>query len=286
MTILGAIEAGGTKFVCAVSDDQLNIIERISIPTTVPEETMQHVKDFFDKYQVDSFGIGSFGPINVNEDSETYGYITSTPKPGWNNYNFVGFMNESFNKPIYWTTDVNAAAYGEYKLGAAKGIKNSIYLTIGTGVGGGAVINGEVFNGYSHPEMGHIKVQRHPDDSFKGSCPYHDDCLEGMASGSSIEKRTGQKGSDLPPSHEVWKFASYYLAQAVMNYSLILAPERIILGGGVMKQDHMVTLVQEKVTTLLNGYLSLPDMEDYLQTPGLGDNAGITGCLLLAKELI
>lgn len=285
MTMLGAIEAGGTKFVCAVSDDQLNIIERISIPTTVPEETMQKVKEFFDQYQVDSFGVGSFGPIDVNKDSDTYGFITSTPKPGWSNYDFVGFMKEVFNKPIYWTTDVNEAAYGEYKLGAAKGINNCLYLTVGTGVGGGAVINGEVFNGYNHPEMGHIKIQRHPNDHFKGSCPYHDDCLEGMASGSAIEKRSGQKGADLLPTHEAWEFASYYLAQAVMNYSLILSPERIILGGGVMKQNHMLALVQQKVTELLNGYLDLPDMNDYLKTPGLGDNAGITGCLLLAKEL-
>ncbi|MBZ6527424.1 ROK family protein [Aerococcaceae bacterium DSM 111021] len=286
MTVLGAIEAGGTKFVCAVSDNALNIIERVSIPTTVPEETMEEVVRFFKQYDVDSFGIGSFGPIDVSTNSETYGYITSTPKPGWNQFDFVGYMKQAFNKPIYWTTDVNAAAYGEYKLGAARGIPSSMYLTIGTGVGGGAVINGEIFNGYSHPEMGHIKVQRHPDDNKKGACPYHGDCLEGLASGSAIEKRFGQKGTDLPETHEAWEFTAYYLAQALMNYSLILSPERIILGGGVMKQAHLLPMIQEKLEELMAGYMVLPPMSEYVQTPGLKDNAGITGCLLLAHKSI
>lgn len=285
MTLLGAIEAGGTKFVCAVSDQALNIIERISIPTTVPEETMPLVIDFFKQYDVDAFGIGSFGPIDVNPASETYGYITSTPKPGWGQFDFVGYMKEAFNKPVFWTTDVNAAAYGEYQLGAARQIENMMYLTIGTGVGGGAVIDGKIFNGYSHPEMGHIKVERHPDDHLDGTCPYHGDCLEGLASGSAIEKRFGKKGIELPDSHDAWKFTAYYLAQALMNYSLILSPERIILGGGVMKQPHLLPMIQEQLETLMADYLSLPPMEEYVQTPGLEDDAGITGCLLLAREL-
>ena len=286
MTLLGAIEAGGTKFVCAVSDNALNIIERVSIPTTVPEETMEAVVDFFGKYDVASFGIGSFGPIDVNPASETYGYITSTPKPGWNQFDFVGHLKKAFGKPIYWTTDVNAAAYGEYKLGASRDIPNSLYLTIGTGVGGGAVINGEVFNGYSHPEMGHIKVQRHPEDTGEGSCPYHGDCLEGLASGSAIEKRFGKKGIDLPKDHKAWEFTAYYLAQALMNYSLVLSPERIILGGGVMKQAHLLPMIQAKLEELMAGYLALPPMVEYVQTPGLEDNAGITGCLLLAQKIL
>lgn len=286
MTLLGAIEAGGTKFVCAVSDLELNIIERISIPTTVPEETMSQVTEFFKKYDVDSFGIGSFGPIDVNENSSTYGYITSTPKPSWGHFDFVGYMRETFDRPIYWTTDVNTAAYGEYKLGASQGTQSSIYLTVGTGVGGGAVINGEVYNGFSHPEMGHIMLKHHPEDNFEGSCPYHKDCLEGLASGTAIGNRAGKKANELEADDEAWALAAYYLAQALMNYSLVLAPERIILGGGVMKQAQMLRLIKEQLNVLLNGYLSLPDMDDYIQTPALGDNAGVTGCLLLAKDLV
>ncbi|XJS11089.1 ROK family protein [Aerococcaceae bacterium WGS1372] len=286
MTLLAAIEAGGTKFVCAVSDEELNIIERISIPTTVPEETMEAVRDFFKQYDVEAFGIGSFGPIDVNEASATYGYITSTPKPSWGNYDFVGFIKENFGKPIYWTTDVNAAAYGEYKLGASQGTQSSLYLTVGTGVGGGAVINGEVYNGFSHPEMGHILLKRHPEDYYQGSCPYHQDCLEGLASGTAIGQRAGVKANELEVDDPSWEYASYYLAQALMNYSLVLAPERIIVGGGVMKQEHMLERIQKQLAELLNGYLNLPEMELYVQTPQLGDNAGITGCLLLAKDLL
>lgn len=287
MTLLGAIEAGGTKFVCAVSDLDLNIIDRISIPTTVPEETMAAVREFFQQYEeIASFGIGSFGPIDVNESSPTYGYITSTPKPSWGNYDFVGFMKEAFDKPIYWTTDVNAAAYGEYQLGASQGTQSSIYLTVGTGVGGGAVIHGEVYNGFSHPEMGHILLKRHPEDHFEGSCPYHNDCLEGLASGTAIGNRAGIKANELDANDPSWEYASYYLAQALMNYSLVLAPERIIIGGGAMKQERMLGLIQQQLAELLNGYLNLPKMEDYVQLPQLGDNAGITGCLLLAKDLV
>ena len=286
MTLLAAIEAGGTKFVCAVSDLDLNIIERISIPTTVPEETMEAVRDFFKQYEVEAFGIGSFGPIDVNEQSPTYGYITSTPKPSWGNYDFVGFIKEAFGKPVYWTTDVNAAAYGEYQLGAAQGTDSSIYLTVGTGIGGGAIVNGAVHNGLNHPEMGHILLKRHPEDSFQGSCPYHQDCLEGLASGTAIGNRVAVKASELSADDPAWQYASYYIAQALMNYSLVLAPERIILGGGVMKQAQMLGLIQDQLVELLNGYLNLPKMEDYIQLPKLGDNAGVVGCLLLAKELI
>ena len=181
--LYGAIEAGGTKFVCAVADEDLNILERVSIPTTVPAETMADVFKFFEKHDVVSIGIASFGPIDVNRKSETYGYITNTPKPGWKDYDFLGEMKKRFDVDYAWTTDVNGAAYGELKRGAAKGKDSCVYLTVGTGIGGGVVINGKVIEGYGHPEIGHIVMRRHPEDHYEGHCPFHHDCLEGLAAG-------------------------------------------------------------------------------------------------------
>ena len=282
MSYYGSIEAGGTKFVCAVADEELSIIERISIPTTLPEETLAQVFDFFDRYELKGLGVGSFGPIDVNEQSETYGYITSTPKNGWRNIDLLGLLKSRYALPIAWTTDVNAAAYGEMHLGAGRNTQNCLYLTVGTGVGGGAVVQGSILHGFSHPEMGHISVTRHPEDSFESTCPYHDHCLEGLAAGPALEKRTGVKGQLVAVDHAVWELEAFYLAQALMNYTLILSPEKIILGGGVMKQTHLLEKIRQSLEEQLGGYVSLPD--DYIVSCGLGDNSGTIGCLLLAKE--
>lgn len=284
--MLGAIEAGGTKFVCAVSDDQLNIIERHTIKTTTPEETMPQVIDFFKQYDVEAIGVGSFGPIDINEASDTYGYITQSPKLAWQNYNFVGALKKEFNIPIGWNTDVNVAALSESTLGAAKGTNSSIYITVGTGVGGGAMINDEMLQGFGHPEMGHMLLQKHPDDEFEGNCPYHKSCLEGLAAGPAIEKRYGVKGDQLAERDDVWEIQAYYLAQAIVNLSLIISPERIVLGGGVMKQEQLFPLIKEEVAKQMNNYMALPDLDNYIVSPGLGDNAGITGGLLLAQAQI
>lgn len=280
----GAIEAGGTKFVCAISDETFAIKERVSIPTTTPEETMKEVFAFFDHYALTAMGIGSFGPIDVNPDSTTYGYITTTPKTAWQNYDFVGAIKKRYAIPVGWTTDVNAAALGEIKQGAAAGLNSCVYLTVGTGIGGGAVVNGELLEGYGHPEMGHLLVQMHPEDTFEGSCPYHGNCLEGLASGPAVEKRYGKKGHLLSEQANVWDIEAFYLAQALMNYTLVLSPERIIIGGGIMKQAQLYPLIREKFAALMNGYVNLPDLEQYIVAPGLEDNAGITGCLLLAAQ--
>lgn len=282
--MFGAIEAGGTKFVCAVSDENFTIKERVSIPTTTPEETMTEVFSFFDQYELIAIGIGSFGPIDVNKESDTYGFITSTPKTAWKFYDFLGSVKNRYSVPIGWTTDVNAAALGEIKLGAAKGLKSCVYLTVGTGIGGGAVINGELLEGYGHPEMGHIPVRLHPNETYKGTCPYHGDCLEGIAAGPAIEGRFGKKGHLLADQEEVWEMEAYYLAQALMNYTLILSPERIVLGGGVMKQKQLYPLVRQKFAELINDYIQVPDLEQYIVAPGLEDNAGILGSLLLAAD--
>lgn len=284
--MLGAIEAGGTKFVCAISDEALTIKERITIPTTTPEETLGKVFEFFDQFELDSMGIGSFGPIGVNKDTESYGYVTTTPKTAWKHTDFLGKVKERYNIPVGWTTDVNAAALGELERGAAKGKSSCIYLTVGTGIGGGAVVDGKPLEGFGHPEMGHVLVKMHPDDTFEGVCPYHKNCLEGLAAGPAIEKRYGKKAQELTDRKEVWEIEAFYLTQALMNYTLILSPEKIILGGGVMKQKQLFPLIRNEFQTLLNGYVETPDLDTYIISPELGDDAGITGSLLLAlKEL-
>lgn len=280
----GAIEAGGTKFVCAVSDDSLNILECVSIPTTKPSETMKEVFAFFDKHPVDAIGIGSFGPIDINKNSKTYGYVTNTPKLAWKDYNFVGEMKKRYQVPIAWTTDVNAAAYGELRKGAAVGKDSCVYLTVGTGVGGGGVVNGQLLEGFGHPEMGHILVRQHPEDTYKGNCPSHGNCLEGLAAGPAIGDRMGKKAQHLAEDDPYWKIQAFYLAQAIVNYTLILSPEKIIFGGGVMKQKQLFPLIRESFKEQMNDYVPVPDLEDYIVPCALEDKAGVTGCLLLAEK--
>jgi fructokinase len=284
--MLGAIEAGGTKFVCAVGDDAGKIVERIQIPTTVPSETIPQVIAFFKKYSIEAIGIGSFGPIDVNQDSATYGNITSTPKPGWKDYPFVKAVKEALAVPVGFNTDVNAAALGEATFGAAKGLDSCLYITVGTGIGAGAVVQGKLLQGHSHPEMGHILVRRHPEDQYAGKCPYHQDCLEGLAAGPAIEERWGAKGVELVSRDEVWDMEAYYIAQALMQYILIVSPKKIILGGGVMNQKQVFASIYKYLPEFLNNYVTLPQLSDYIVSPGLGDNAGIIGSLLLAKEAL
>lgn len=281
----GGIEAGGTKFICAVSDESDMIIEKISIPTTTPEETLTKVFEFFDRFKLKGMGIGSFGPVGINPHTDDYGFVLSTPKGGWTDYNFLGTVKDKYNIPIAWTTDVNAAAFGELKLGAAKGLSSCIYVTIGTGIGAGVVIDGHIFQGIAHPEMGHTFIKRYPDDSYRGSCPYHGDCFEGLAAGPSLEARTGIKGQDLPEDHPIWQLQSYYIAQALVNYTLTLAPERIILGGGVMNQNHLVHKIREQFKQQMAGYMKTPPLNEYIVCWGLPNESGILGSILLAKEI-
>jgi fructokinase len=281
--MLGAIEAGGTKFVCAVGDEKGNIAERIQIPTTVPGDTIPKVIDFFKGYPIKAIGIGSFGPIDVTIESPTYGQITSTPKPGWRDFPFVQSLKEAFSVPVGFNTDVNAAALGEATFGAARGLDSCLYITVGTGIGAGAIVHGKLLQGLTHPEMGHILVRRHPNDRYEGKCPYHQDCLEGLAAGPAIEARWGEKGVSLVDREEVWDLEGYYIAQALMQYILILFPKKIILGGGVMNQKQVFTSIYKFLPEFINGYVMLPGLPDYIVSPGLGDDAGITGSLLLAE---
>ncbi|MGQ3480204.1 ROK family protein [Paenibacillus sp. TY11] len=287
MAILGAIEAGGTKFVCGTGDEKGNIHDRISFPTTTPEETMEQVIKYFAGKQVEAMGVGSFGPIDPVPGSNTYGYITSTPKPHWSHYNLIGRLKEHFDVPMTFDTDVNGAALGEYTWGAAKGLDSCLYMTVGTGIGAGAVVRGSVLRGLSHPEMGHILVRRHPADQYKGGCPYHVDCLEGLAAGPAINQRWNTEGRELPVDHSAWEIEAFYLAQALMNYILILSPQKMILGGGVMKQEQLFPAVRKQLKELLNGYMQHQflhkHIEEYVVPPALGDNAGLSGGLALAQ---
>ncbi|HEY4552393.1 MAG TPA: ROK family protein [Bacillaceae bacterium] len=286
--MLGAIEAGGTKFICAVGTEDGNIVDRIRFPTKTPEETMPEVIRFFKGRPLKGLGIGSFGPIDIDKNSQAYGHITSTPKPGWSNFPFVQTMRDALDVPIEFHTDVSGAALGELIHGAAVGLDSCLYITVGTGIGAGAAIKGNLLEGLTHPEMGHILVRKHPEDSYAGNCPYHGDCLEGLAAGPAIEHRWGKKGHELADITKVWKIEAYYLAQALMQYVLVLSPQKIIMGGGVMKQEHLFPLVREQVQKLLNGYVSFPEIteriEEYIVPPGLGDDAGIIGALKLARQ--
>lgn len=285
--IYGSIEAGGTKFVCAVSDDTFEILDQESFPTTVPEETMAQVIRFFEKYQegLQGIGVGSFGPIDLHPESPTYGFITSTPKTAWQNFDFVGALKAVFSLPVAWTTDVNAACYGEYTAGHGSGCNNVVYYTVGTGIGGGAVQNGVFVEGFSHPEMGHMMVVPHPQDSFAGNCPFHGNCLEGLAAGPAIEKRHGIKGQALSPDASFWEWEADYLAQCAYNTTLLFSPEIIIFGGGVMKVPGLIEKIRRHFSERLQGYVKVPPLDSYLVTPKLADNAGTLGCLALAREL-
>lgn len=284
----GSIEAGGTKFVCAVGDEAFNIVERIVFPTTTPQETMPQVITFFQKYAtaLKSIGIGSFGPIDLQKNSTTYGFITSTPKIPWQNFDFLGELKQYFSLPLAWTTDVNAAAYGEYVIGSGQDVNSLVYYTIGTGIGGGAIQNDQLIEGFSHPEMGHMQIKPHPADDFAGSCPFHRDCLEGMAAGPAIEKRLGIRGETLAENDSFWEIEANYLAQCVYNTTLLLRPQRIILGGGVMMQQHLLEKVRADFEKLINGYVSLPNLKEYIVTPQLKNNAATIGCFALAKAIL
>ncbi len=290
--IVGAIEAGGTKFVCAVGTgpDDLRAVEQF--PTTSPDETIGRVLAYFRRQQREvgelaAVGIGSFGPLDPNPRSPTYGYITSTPKPGWANTDLAGAIRAELDVPIGFDTDVNAAAVAEGRWGAAQGVDTYIYLTIGTGIGGGAVANGRLIHGLLHTEMGHI-VMSHDwqRDPYPGRCPYHGDCLEGMASGPAIGERWGVDASALPVDHPAWVLEADYLAQALRTFVLTLSPERIVLGGGVMHQAHLFPLIRARLLQSLNGYVQSPvileHVDTYIVPPGLGDRAGVLGAVALA----
>jgi fructokinase len=289
--IFGGIEGGGTKFNCVIGNSPENIIAEARFATTTPAETIQQVIEFFAPYvnQLQSIGLGSFGPFDVDPSSPTYGYITTTPKPHWGNTNILGMLREKIKLPFAIDMDVAVAGLGEAKWGASKNNSHSLYLTIGTGIGGGYIIHGQPLRGLVSPEMGHIRLFHDLElDSFQGACPYHGDCFEGLVAGPAIQARFGQRGETLPENHPFWDIEVDYIAQAIMNFILTLAPQRIIIGGGVMQNDFMFSAVRKKTKDMLNGYINhemiLHHIDEYIVPPALGGQAGVLGCIALAMN--
>lgn len=288
---IGAIEAGGTKMVCAIVNEQGQVLDRATFPTTTPGETTKKMIEYFQDKNIERLGIASFGPVDLNKKSASYGYIMKTPKPGWTYFDMVGTFMKALKVPVGFDTDVNGAILGEVRLGAARGCDNAIYITIGTGIGVGVYCNGSLMHGLTHPEAGHILIGRHPADDeerFTGVCPFHKNCFEGLASGPSIQARWGKPAAELAENREVWELESFYIAQAITNYVLSYSPEKIVLWGGVMHQPNLINYVRIQVKELLGGYVSHmsldEDIDSYIVEPELGENAGIIGAAMLGLE--
>ena len=290
--LFGGIEAGGTKFVCAVGRGPDSLIDEVRFPTTTPGETIQRACDFFAPHlaSLRGIGLGTFGPADVDPASPAYGFITTTPKPGWANTNILGMLRDKLHLPIVIDLDVVAAGLGESKWGASRNDRCSLYLTIGTGIGGGFILDGKPHRGLTSLEMGHIRLPRDPKrDPFPGACPYHGDCFEGLASGPAIEARMGRRAESLADDDPFWEVESAYIASALVNYILTLAPQRIIIGGGVMQKDFMFPMVRKKVRELLNAYVQheaiLEHIDQYILPPALGNRSGVLGAIAMAEQM-
>ncbi len=288
--LIGGIEAGGTKMVCAVGDESGKVMDRVSFPTRQPEETFRDLIDYFKGRDIQALGVGCFGPLDLNKDSKTYGYITKTPKKGWEYCDVVGTLKNALNVPVGFDTDVNGAVLGEVTWGAAKGAESAIYITVGTGVGVGVYVNGGLLHGLVHPEAGHMLLGRHPEDEYVSCCPYHKNCMEGLASGSAVSGRWGKKGVELADRDEVWELEAFYIGQAIANYVLAYSPQKIILWGGVMHQEKLFDMVRREAKNMLNGYIPhdmiLNSMEEYIVPPALGEDPGIMGAIKLGLDAL
>lgn len=294
--LYGAIEAGGTKFVCAVASGPDDIRAETRFATETPHVTMAQAIAFFREQQqrhgpLAAIGVSSFGPIDPLPGSSTYGYITTTPKPGWPNTPIVAMVQEHFDLPVGFDTDVNGAALGEHRWGAAQGLDTFVYLTIGTGIGGGGMVNGRLIHGMMHPEMGHMYVPHDWErDPFAGVCPYHGDCWEGLANGPALEARWKQRAETFSIDHEAWLLEAHYLALGLVNIITILSPQRIILGGGVMDQRHLFPLIRREVKHQLQEYIQMPEiisgLAGYIVPAGLGSRAGMLGSIALAEQAL
>lgn len=294
-TAFGGIEAGGTKFVCAVGTGPDDVRAELRLPTESPDITLGKVIDFFREQQqqneIAAIGVASFGPVDPEPGSQTFGYITNTPKPGWANTPVAPMLRDAFDIPVGFDTDVNVAALGEHTWGAARDVDTFVYLTIGTGIGGGGMVDGKLLHGLIHPEMGHIAIPHNWElDAFAGTCPFHGDCWEGLANGPAIEARWGQPGEQLPPTHEAWSLEAHYLALGVTSIMMIMSPQLVVMGGGVMEQEHIFPLVHREVKSLLNGYIQSPTIlegiDSYIVPPALGGRSGVLGAIALAKRAL
>ena len=286
----GAIEAGGTKFVCAVGTGPDDLRDEVRFPTTTPSETLSKALEYFRGAQrrhgrLAALGIGSFGPVDLDLSSPTWGFVTATPKPSWSNTPVAGVFAQEFGVPVGFDTDVNGAVLAEHRWGAGQGLEDLVYITVGTGIGAGVLAGGRLVHGMVHPEAGHFLLPRRADDTFEGNCPFHKGCFEGMAAGPALEGRWGVKGSELGADHPAWELEAHYLAVGLQVFLTVVSPSRIILGGGVMEQTQLFPLVRRNLAELNNSYIRHPRLnaDDYIVPPGLGNRAGILGALALAE---
>ena len=289
--LLGGIEAGGTKFVCAAGGGpHERLVAHASFPTTTPGETLARAVDFFRSTPVAALGLASFGPLDLDPASPTEGFITDTTKPGWSRVDLAGTFRRALDVPVAVDTDVNGAALGEHRWGAGVGFDPLVYVTVGTGIGGGAIVGGRRLHGLVHPEMGHMRIPRDPADAFAGACPFHRDCLEGLASGRAIHQRRGLPGEALAVDDPVWDLEARYLACGLVNVITVLSPRRIVVGGGVMRQPRLLARVREEVRAILARYVRSPavieGIEQYIVPPALGERAGVQGALALAHDIL
>ena len=288
MAILGGIEGGGTKWVLGIGTGPADL-QTVTIPATTPHETLRNAADFFRGRGIAALGIGCFGPLDLHPSSRTYGYITSTPKAGWQNTDVLGEFRRELQVPVALDTDVNAAALGEARWGAAQGLTDFVYITVGTGIGGGALVGGRLLHGLTHPEMGHMPVAVDTcRDPFQGCCPFHRACLEGMASGPAIRARWGSPADKLPDQHEAWPLEAHYLSGALAGVVYVLSPMRIILGGGVMRRSQLFPLIRQELVERLQNYIQAPEIlkeiDTFVVPPALGEKSGVAGALVLAEQ--
>ncbi len=271
-----------------------NVRAQVRIATTTPEETLANVIHFLEPYaragEIDALGLGSFGPLDLDLESPTYGCITNTPKPGWHNADMVGPLRAALHLNVVFDTDVNSAALGEFIWGANRGMDPSLYLTVGTGIGAGFIKDGRPLRGLHHPEMGHIPMPRdYQGDPFPGSCPFHGDCFEGLASGPAIARRFSVPAERLPDDHPYWAVEAGYIAAALATYVLILSPRRIAIGGGILQRRFLLPMIRRKLLAALGGYVRsaevLDRVDQYVVSPALGDQAGVLGALAMAAQL-
>ena len=286
---IGALEAGGTKMVLGIFAEEGHLLEDTRIPTRMPAQTMPEIIAFFQEKGIEKLGIGTFGPVDLRPDSPDYGSITATPKLDWRNFPLLSTLSEALRVPCAIDTDVNAAALAECRLGAARGCENAVYVTVGTGVGAGICVGGKPVHGLMHPEAGHMLLKPHPLDPLpQGICPYHESCLEGLASGPAIAKRAGTGAENLPEDDPVFTLESNYLAQMCVNLIMILSPEKIILGGGVLGNPHLLDLVRKETVRLLGGYIQVPEVtariDSYIVLPELFPISGLIGAWLLGRD--
>ena len=287
--LCGGVETGGTWCVCALGTGPDDVRAREQFPTTTPDETLERIVEFFRKHPPpEALGIGSFGPVDVDRNSPGWGYVTTTPKPGWQRTPVATVLRDRLKVPVVFDTDVNAAAVGEQRWGAGRGCPSVCYLTVGTGIGAGLIINGNPVHGLVHPEVGHLRIPHDTRrDPFDGNCPVHGDCWEGLASGPAMAQRWGDPPAELPDDHPGWPLEAEYLALGILSIVCVASPHCVIAGGGVLQRPKLLPMARDRLRDLLGGYLDTPllgvEIDEYLVSPALGDDAGVLGAIALAQ---